>query len=166
MTPLLLAAPVKIKTPSLQYGALSPMLIVFGVALAGVLVEAMLPNKYRRTVQPILAIVGFAAALVAVATLHGKRELLAAGAVALDGPALFLEGTILALAIASVMLVAEPRVGSLVARAAVVPGSVGARAQQTSVELQTEAYPLMSFAVAGMMLFAASNTLLVMFVAL
>ena len=32
--------------------------------------------------------------------------------------------------------------------------------------MQTEAYPLMSFAVAGMMLFAASNTLLVMFVAL
>ncbi len=56
MTPLLLAAPVKIKTPSLQYGALSPMLIVFGVALAGVLVEAFLPNKYRRTVQPFLAI--------------------------------------------------------------------------------------------------------------
>jgi NADH-quinone oxidoreductase subunit N len=166
MTPLLLAAPVKIKTPSLQYGALSPMLIVFGVALAGVLVEALLPNKYRRTVQPVLAIVGFAVALVAVTLLHSKRELLAAGAVALDGPALFLEGTILALAIASVMLVAEPRVGSLVARAAVVPGSVGARAQQTSAELQTEAYPLMSFAVAGMMLFAASNTLLVMFVAL
>ena len=166
MTPLLLAAPVKIKTPSLQYGALSPMLIVFGVALAGVLVEALLPNKYRRTVQPFLAIAGFAVALVAVALLHGKRELLAAGAVALDGPALFLEGTILALAIASVMLVAEPRVGSLVARASVVPGSVGARAQQTSAELQTEAYPLMSFAVAGMMLFAASNTLLVMFVAL
>ncbi len=166
MTPLLLAAPVPIKTPALQYGALSPMLIVFGVALAGVLVEALLPNKHRRAVQPALAIVGFAAALVAVALLHSKRELLAAGAVALDGPALFLEGTILALAIASVMLVAEPRVGSLVARAAVVPGSVGARAQQTSVELQTEAYPLMSFAVAGMMLFAASNTLLVMFIAL
>jgi NADH-quinone oxidoreductase subunit N len=166
MNPLLLAAPVKIKTPAIQYGALSPMLIVLGVALAGVLVEAMLPNKYRRSVQPILAIIGFAVALVAVTLLHGKRELLASGAVALDGPALFLEGTILALAIASVMLVAEPRVGSLVARAAVVPGSVGARAQQTSTELQTEAYPLMSFAVAGMMLFAASNTLLVMFVAL
>ena len=166
MNPLLLAAPVKIKTPSLQYGALSPMLIVFGAALVGVLVEAMLPNKYRRTVQPVVAAVGFAIALVAVILLHSKRELLAAGAVALDGPALFLEGTILALGIASVMLVAEPRVGSLVARAAVVPGSVGARAQQTSEETQTEAYPLMSFAVAGMMLFAASNTLLVMFVAL
>ena len=42
------------------------MLIVFGVALAGVLVEAMLPNKYRRTVQPILAIARLRRRLVAV----------------------------------------------------------------------------------------------------
>ncbi len=166
MTPLILAAPVRIKTPHLEYGALSPILIVFGVALAGVLVEAFVPNKLRRSVQPGLAIAGFLAAFIAVCLLHSHREILAAGAVALDGPALFLEGTILLLGIASVMLVSEPRVGSLVARAAVLPGSVGARAQQTSTETQTEAYPLMAFAVAGMMLFSASNTLLVMFVAL
>jgi len=61
MTPLLLAAPVKIKAPSLQYGALSPILIVFGIALAGVLVEAFLPSKYRRTVQPALVVLGFVA---------------------------------------------------------------------------------------------------------
>jgi NADH-quinone oxidoreductase subunit N len=175
MTPLLLAAPEpglisaaadKIKVPSLQYAALSPMLIVFGVALAGVLVEAFVPSRYRRTVQPAIVILGFIAALVVVALLHNHREVLAAGSVALDGPALFMEGTVLALGIVSVMLVAEPRVNSLVARAAVVPGSTGARAQQSSPETQTEAYPLMAFAVAGMMLFAASNTLLVMFVAL
>ena len=166
MTSLIIAAPDKIKAPSLQYGALSPILIVFGVALAGVLVEAFLPNKYRRIVQPALAIAGFIAALIAVGLLHSHREILAAGAVALDGPALFFEGTILALAIASVMLVSEPRVGSLVARASILPGSAGSRAQQSSSETQTEAYPLMTFAVGGMMLFAASNTLLVMFVAL
>jgi NADH-quinone oxidoreductase subunit N len=166
MTPLLLAAPERIPTPDLQYGALSPMLIVFGVALAGVLVEAFLPSKYRRVIQPTIAILAFIAALVVVALLHTKRQILAAGAVALDGPALFMQGTILALAIASVMLVSEPRVTSLVARASIVPGSRGARAQRSSPETQTEAYPLMSFAVAGMMLFAASNTLLVMFIAL
>ena len=60
MTPLLFAAPEKIKTPALQYGALSPILIVFGIALAGVLIEAFLPSKVRRTVQPILAVLGFA----------------------------------------------------------------------------------------------------------
>jgi NADH-quinone oxidoreductase subunit N len=166
MTPLLMAAPDKIKAPSLQYGELSPILIVFGVALAGVLIEAFVPTRWRRIVQPTVAIVAFIAALVAVALLHSHRGLLAAGAVAIDGPGLFLEGTILALGIGSILLVAEPRVGSLVARASVVPGSVGARAQQTSPDIQTEAYPLMSFAVAGMMLFSVSNTLLVMFVAL
>jgi NADH-quinone oxidoreductase subunit N len=166
MTPLLLAAPEKIKTPALQYGALSPILIVFGIALAGVLIEAFVPSRLRRIVQPALAILGFLAAFVAICLLHSHRELLASGSVALDGPALFLEGTILLLGVGSIMLVAEPRVGSLVASAAVVPGSVGARAQRTSSDIQTEAYPLMSFAVAGMMLFAASNTLLVMFVAL
>jgi NADH-quinone oxidoreductase subunit N len=166
MTPLLMAAPDKIKAPSLQYGALSPILIVFGIALAGVLIEAFVPTKLRRIVQPSVAIAGFIAALVAIGLLHSHRGLLAAGAVAIDGPALFLEGTILALGIASILLVAEPRVGSLVARAAVVPGSIGARAQRSSSDIQTEAYPLMSFAVGGMMLFSASNTLLVMFVAL
>ena len=174
MTPLLTAATAdhlsaaaeKITVPSLQYAALSPMLIVFGVALVGVLVEAFVPNRYRRTVQPTIVILGFAAALVGVALLHGHREVLVSGSVALDGPALFMQGTVLALGIASVMLVAEPRVTSLVARAAVVPGTTGARAQQTSSDTQTEAYPLMAFAVAGMMLFAASNTLLVMFIAL
>ena len=174
MTPLLAAAPAglitaapeKIAVPSLQYWALSPMLIVFGAALVGVLVEAFLPGRYRRIVQPAVVIVGFAAALVVVALLHDHREVLASGSVALDGPALFMMGTVLALGIASVMLVAEPRVNSLVARAAVVPGTTGARAQQSSSETQTETYPLMAFAVAGMMLFAASNTLLVMFIAL
>ena len=55
--------------------------------------------------------------------LHGKRALLASGAVAVDGPALFLEGTILVLALTSVLLVAETRVTSIVANAAIVPGT-------------------------------------------
>jgi NADH-quinone oxidoreductase subunit N len=33
--------------PSVEYGQLSPMLIVLGVAVAGVLVEAFLPRKSR-----------------------------------------------------------------------------------------------------------------------
>ncbi len=33
--------------PSIAYGQLAPMLIVFGVAVIGVLVEAFLPRKAR-----------------------------------------------------------------------------------------------------------------------
>jgi NADH-quinone oxidoreductase subunit N len=159
-------APASLQAPPIEYRALSPVLIVFGAAIAGVLVEAFLPPRVRRTVQPVIAAAGFIAALVAVVLLHSKRALLASGAVAIDGPALFLEGTILTLALASVLLVAETRIPSIVARAAVVPGTQGARAQLRSEEIQTEAYPLMSFAVSGMALFAAADNLLVMFVAL
>jgi NADH-quinone oxidoreductase subunit N len=94
----------------------------------------------------------------------------AVGAVAVDGPALFMEGTILLLAVGALLLIAERPSGSgggaLVADAAVVPGSRGALELSTSRATTTEAYPLMAFSVGGMMLFASSNTLLVMFVAL
>src|SRR5581483_11161331 len=50
--------------------------------------------------------------------------------------------------------------------AAVVVGSPGDRQQQTSERVQTEIFPLMLFAVSGMLIFAVSNNLLLMFVAL
>ena len=57
---------MNITPPSVEYGLLLPMLIVFGVAVAGVLVEAFLPRGARYRVQLMLAIGGQLAALVAV----------------------------------------------------------------------------------------------------
>jgi len=37
-----------IPTPKIEYGQLSPMLLVFGAAVAGVLVEAFAPRPLRR----------------------------------------------------------------------------------------------------------------------
>jgi NADH-quinone oxidoreductase subunit N len=167
VTALLAANPGDITPPSIAYSALMPMLIVFGVALAGVLIDAFLPQRLRSVIQPILAFLGFTAALIAVIVLHGRHETVAAGAVAVDGPALFMQGTILALAIGSVLLFAEHRAdpdgSAFVGDPYQVPGVrlAGAIRKET-----TEAYPLMAFAVGGMMLFTASNNLLVMFVAL
>ena len=45
-------------TPSVEYGLLSPMLIVLGVAVAGVLVEAFLPRRSRYAAQLTLSIGG------------------------------------------------------------------------------------------------------------
>ncbi|MCA1824568.1 MAG: NADH-quinone oxidoreductase subunit NuoN [Mycobacteriales bacterium] len=144
MTPLvqLLAQaeiPEPIQAPSIAYRALSPMLIVFAAALVGVLVEAFTPARRRRAIQLPLALVSLLGALVATVALAGEHRVVAAGAVAVDGPTLFLQGSILAVAVASVLLLSE---------------------------LQTEAYPLVLFAVGGMMLFPASTNLLTMFVAL
>src|SRR6185369_3693518 len=61
---LLLAATQKITPPSIEYSSLSPLLIVFVVALLGVLVDAFAPRPARRVIQPVLAGGGFVAALV------------------------------------------------------------------------------------------------------
>src|ERR1043165_4497965 len=56
--------------------------------------------------------------------------------------------------------------GPFVAQAAVVAGSARDRRMLPSTRIQTELFPLTSFALAGMMVFVSANNLLVMFVAL
>jgi NADH-quinone oxidoreductase subunit N len=156
--------------PSISYSGLSPVLIVFGAAGLGVLVEAFVPRDRRGGLQVVLASAGCIAALVASILLAGRHELTAANAVAIDGPALFIDGTLAGLGLISVLLLAERSLDSagsaLVAQAAVTVGSSADRALATARRVQTEAFPLMSFALGGMMLFPASNNLLVMFVSL
>ena len=55
-------------TPSIQYFLLSPTLIVFGIAVVGVLAEAFLPRRARYSGQVTLALGGLIAAFVAVMT--------------------------------------------------------------------------------------------------
>ncbi len=157
------------EAPSIAYGALSPMLILFGAACIGVLVEAFLPRAARHTTQVVVALSGLVASAVAVVLVAGTHETTAAGAIAVDGPALFVQGTLAVLGIASVLLLAEKSVdagGALVAQAAMTVGSASDRRLATATYSQTEAFPLTVFALGGMMLFASANDLLLMFVAL
>jgi NADH-quinone oxidoreductase subunit N len=159
-----------VTAPSISYSGLSPVLIVLGVASVGVLVEALVPRPARWGTQVVLALGGLAAALVAVVLVAGRSTTTAAGALAVDGPALFLQGTLLVLGILSVLLMAERSVdvggGGFVAEAAVVAGTAADRRMLTSQRAQTEYFPLATFALGGMMVFVASNNLLLMFVAL
>jgi NADH-quinone oxidoreductase subunit N len=166
-----------IPAPSIEYSQLSPMLVVFGVALAGVLVEAFAPRAVRRPIQVVLALgglaAGFALTIVVAVTsnifAHGSPGHIAAmGAVAVDRPTLFIQGTILVLAFVSLLTIAESsrEVSPFVAQAAAVPGSPEEREGLAAGVAHTEVYPLAMFAVGGMLLFPASNDLLTMFVAL
>ncbi|MBA3233755.1 MAG: hypothetical protein H0T17_07380, partial [Propionibacteriales bacterium] len=47
-------AVVTFDKPDIDYGRLSPLLIVFGVALVGVLVEAFAPRERRYLAQTVL----------------------------------------------------------------------------------------------------------------
>jgi NADH-quinone oxidoreductase subunit N len=101
--------------PSVEYGLLSPMLIVLGVAVVGVLVEAFLPRQHRYAAQLVLSLGGLVAAFVAVVALaqdlHGSAGRTAVlGAVAVDAPALFLQATILLVGVLGILLIAERRI--------------------------------------------------------
>jgi NADH-quinone oxidoreductase subunit N len=157
-------------SPSIAYGALTPILIPASAAMLGVLIEAFVPAAARWRSQTFVALAGLTGALVAVSVLAGSNYVTADTAVVVDGPSLFLQGTIAVLGIASILLVADRSPGmdggAIVAQAATTPGSSEERAQVRAGRAQSEVFPLMMFAVAGMMLFPASNDLLMLFVAL
>jgi NADH-quinone oxidoreductase subunit N len=171
------AAPGTISAPSIEYSQLAPMLVVFGAAVIGVLVEAFTPRELRRAVHLLLTFGALLAAFVwtcviaASSTLFAKDaagHVAAMGAVAVDRPTLFIQGTILVLAAVSVLLIADAShdVSSFAGRAAALPGSSEEREGLLAGLVHTEIYPLTLFAVGGMLLFPAANDLLTMFVAL
>ena len=175
--------------PSIEYGALAPMLIVFGVGVTGVLVEAFLPRPWRYRTHLVLAIGGLIAAFGAVVALAGVEQTAVAGAVAIDGVTLFLQGTLLVVSLIAVLLMAErrtvgararsgpgtwsrtaatvePGLDAFTPQAAAVPGSADERDAARAGASATEVFPLTMLAVGGMLLFPAANDLLTMFVAL
>ncbi|MGH3647783.1 MAG: NADH-quinone oxidoreductase subunit NuoN [Micromonosporaceae bacterium] len=144
------------------------MLVLFGAACAGVLVEAFAPQRLRYRIHVPLTLGGLVAALVVIIMVAGRQISTAGGAIVIDGPALFLQGSVAVLGIVAVLLVAErslERGGSFVSRASVTAGSSADR-EQAETPGATEVYPLVLFALGGMMLFVASNDLLTLFVAL
>jgi NADH-quinone oxidoreductase subunit N len=166
--------------PALEYFELLPLFIVFGVACVGVVVEAFVPRHLRYVTQTVLTAAGLVAALVAVVLVAGDVEshadgaamglLAAGGTIAIDGPTLFVWGLVLVLAVAGVMLFAERQldggVSAFAGQAAALPGTEAERQASTRGLDHTEVYPLLLFAVLGMMLFPAANDLVTMFVGL
>ncbi|WP_328303989.1 NADH-quinone oxidoreductase subunit NuoN [Streptomyces sp. NBC_00435] len=176
------AAPIdKIPAPHIEYAQLSPTLIVLGAAVVGVLVEAFVPRRARYYTQVFLAVAALASAFAAVVGLaaggygSSKAHIAAMGAVAVDGPALFLQGTILLASVVAIFTFAERRldpaahgnrVDSFAAQAASVPGSESEKEAVKAGFTTTEVFPLALFAVSGMLVFPAANDLLTLFVAL
>ncbi|HLS13106.1 MAG TPA: NADH-quinone oxidoreductase subunit NuoN [Beutenbergiaceae bacterium] len=161
------------EAPVVQWAALTPILIVFGAAVLGVLIEAFVPAKFRRGVQAVLAIGAIGAALVAVGwrwsvvQAEGPSELIA-GAVIEDAPALLAQAVLLICALVGVLVIADRFGGedSFTPSGSAIPGS-SYEAQALKVGLvQTEVFPLTLFATGGMIVFPASGTLLTLFIAL
>ena len=170
--------------PTIEYAQLWPLIAIFGVACVGVLVEAFAPRPVRYLTQTLLTVGGLVVALVGTVLIGLDLEVLrdgegtevargligAMGTIAVDGPTVFLWGLTLVFAILGVLLFAERHleggVSAFAGQAAALPGTEAEREASTRGLEHTEVYPLMLFAVGGMMLFPAANDLLTMFVAL
>ena len=160
--------------PEVAWGAMSPVVVVLGIAVLGVLVEAFVPARARRSVQVGLALAAPAGALVAVAALwsgvkaSGGTTVLG-GSLLVDGPGLVLWGTLALLALLAVLVVAdrtETGEDAFAPSAAAVPGSDYEELARSRGVVQTEVYPLLLLALGGMMVFAVAGDLLTLFVAL
>ncbi len=171
ITALSTAVPTDFVMTQISYAAVLPMLIVFGGALIGVIIEAFAPKQFRHEAQVTLTLLTLVAALIAIAfSARDHQGVTAGGAVVIDAPALIFQGAVVALSAVGVLAMAErftaDEADAFTQSGAAVPGSAREAAAVRLGATSTEVFPLTLFAVVGMMLFPASGDLLVMFVAL
>jgi len=152
-------------TPILDYNLLAPILIVLGGALLGVLVEGFVSRPYRARIQIVIALLSVATAFAWVVSIRKATSQVAAiDSVSIDGGGLFLQGTILALAFVALLFFTQN--DHFAPQASALPGSVEeAEAIRAGVQM-TEIYPLVLFAISGMLLFPVAHDLITLFVAL
>ncbi|MDN5917644.1 MAG: NADH-quinone oxidoreductase subunit NuoN [Pseudonocardia sp.] len=178
-----------ITAPAVDGVAVAPLLVVLGGACVSVLIEAFLPRHQRWPVQVTWAGLVVVVALVSLAgyALGSPQPLVTLGeSLSVDNPTLFLWGTLLLLAIPSLLMIADRSVepgGAFIPSAAeraisrMGAGGGGTGGSSEHVDrsyglpgqaptMQTEVFPFVLFALGGMMAFVAANDLLTMFIAL
>lgn len=157
--------------PDINYTALLPMIIVFVGGLVGVTVEGFASRATRYAVQVPLSVATLVLAFVALVVLGRDHQgVTAAETVALDGPALLLQGLVLLLAILGMLVMSERFGGSqpdaFTQSGVSTPGSAEESFATRVGATTTEVYPLTLMSVGGMLLFVSANDLLLLFVAL
>jgi len=123
-----------------------PQLIVFGLALVLLFLDAFLPNERHYTWLTAISLLGYAAAMVALYWQHGEDRATFNGAFRADGLTVFLSVIILSAAILSVMVSAS-YVERLEGRMPI-----------------GEFYVLLAFSILGALLTAAAGDLVMLFV--
>lgn len=162
---------LEIAAPTLEWMLLSPLLVILAVACLGVLVEALVPRDLRYVVQAALAALAVVVALglTVLNWIQAAPQIAAMGVLAVDGPAYLFWTLLLVFGLGGVALFAERGVGAgqsaFASSAATVPGSPLEREADKLRREHTEIFPLLLFSLFGMMIFAAANDTLTLFVA-
>jgi NADH-quinone oxidoreductase subunit N len=150
------------------------VIIVLGAAVLATLVEAFVPQRARRGVQIFVSLVSVAGAGVWALKLAldagGDTAVVAAsGTIAVDPTALYLQMVLAVCGLLGLLVIADRTSqgeDAFAPQASAVPGSEYELKARKAGIVQTDVYPLVLFALGGMMLFPAANDLLTMFVAL
>lgn len=159
--------------PSIAWSALTPVIVVAGAALLGVLVEAFVPRKVRPTVQLVLALLAVLGSLVAVGTrwaaTTGGTIGYIAGGLSEDTFAVASQGVLLLIGFLALLVMGDrtsANDGAFAAQAADRPGSAEETESLHAGWTTSEIYPLTLFSLAGMMLFPMANDFISLFVTL
>jgi NADH-quinone oxidoreductase subunit N len=147
-----------LSAPSLSYMLLSPMLIIFGAAVLGVLIEAFMGKTHRAAVQLTVSVGALLLALLQLWQIRDMSSTTAAvNSVTIDKAGIFFQFIIVCLALVAILLIADQ--DNFVAQASAVPGSAEEKIATQQKIQQTEIFPLVLFAVGGMMLFTVAADL-------
>jgi NADH-quinone oxidoreductase subunit N len=164
---------VTFESPIIEWAPLAPVLIVFGAAVLGILVEAISPAvRVRRPLQATIAVAATVAAAATAAlqwlVLDGDGVEIVKGRIVCDRQSLIWMVMIAIFAVLAVLLFTS-RVGgddAFTPLAAAAPGSEEEREATRRGFAQTEVFPLALFSAGGMMLFTMVSDTLILFVVL
>jgi len=155
----------------MNYAAIAPLLIVAAGALLGVLAEALVPRKRRYLFQ-----VWFSAAIIVVALARvvvdwfdaGSRHLAGFASISVDSATLLCWAGLLVFGLGSIILAGQRFGGasSFTPMGVSMPGSADEREAEAAGGEHSEVFPLMLFALTGMLLFPAATDLLTAFIGL
>ncbi|MGC3993973.1 MAG: NADH-quinone oxidoreductase subunit NuoN [Propionicimonas sp.] len=163
-----------IAAPTFEWLQLAPVLTVLLAACVGILVEALVPRRWRFLAQVVLFELAIALAFVFLALSWTQPKnslgLMAMGSISLDGPSYLMWAALLVFGFLSLLVFAERDLNngatSFAASAASVPGSPAEAEAIAARHEHSEVFPLALFSLSGMMVFCAANDLLTAFVAL
>ncbi len=154
-----------------NWWVLLPVIVIFGGAVVGVLIEAFIPAKARRLTNFFWSLMVILGALVCAGLLWSdvSAEPTTTGEFVADSLTVSLQLILLTIAFLALLVFgdrSELQDGAFAAQPADRPGS-GEEALSLQKKYQrSEFFPLMLFSLGGMMMFPATDSLLTMFVAL
>ena len=172
--------------PTIDWGALTPLLILLGGAVLGVVLETFVPARARRAAGLFLSVTVIAGALVAVvwrwtvvlasanpapnyAIQPARGQGLPHGLLPEDPFGLAAQGILLIIALVALLVIADRTQtleGSFASQVSTRPGSLDEADSDRLGMQQTEVFALTLFALGGMMVFPVANDLLTLFIAL